>query len=123
MPSTNPIAPAPAVEQNQASSLAASHIATATRNLLYALHYHRYFGQPLAGCSDEHNLERAIANDRTVRQYAALAGQYAYFAATIVARWIQTHPEAMGVDRIRDAMYGGYYDTAMLMRSPSEVVS
>lgn len=60
--------------------IAAGHAKTATVNLAKALHWHRFFGQPVDGFSARHNLARAEVNVRRVAALAAEAGRYACYA-------------------------------------------
>lgn len=93
----------------------ALHRSQAARNLLFALHYHRFFGQPVAGFDDRHNFLRAQANDRTVRAYAAEAGRFAFYAGLTTADVAELSPDAVSVERIRDAMEDGWYAMASLL--------
>lgn len=108
----NALAPA---RPDPTNFILARHVATATVNLLKALHFHRFFGHPLEGFSPESNAARAAANDRTVRAYAHEAGKYAFFAGETLDRWIEQYPDAMQADRIYDAMGEGWADAARIL--------
>ncbi len=86
-----------------------SHLAaTATVHLLKALHYERFFGAPIAAFSAEHNAQRAEVNNRTVCHFAFEAGRFAFLSGATVDHWIAQYPEALRVERIRNAMGAGW---------------
>lgn len=91
------------------------HVATATTNLLKALHFERFFGQPIAAFTAAHNAARAEVNDRTVRGYAHEAGRYAFFAGETLDYWHDRYPEATTVERIADAMTAGWHEAARVL--------
>ncbi len=107
----NPVTP----NNSTPDPVLARHVATATVNMLKALHFERFFGQPIAGFSPAHNAARAEANDRTVRAYAREAGQYAFYAGETLARWTHDYPAAMNVARIRESMLEGWLATAKVL--------
>lgn len=109
---STPVSPPPT---NPSRAVLARHVATATVNLLKALHFERFFGEPIEGFSADHNRLRIEVNDRTVRAYAREAGRYAFYAGETLDRWIDAYPQAMGVERIREEMGAGWHDAARVI--------
>lgn len=91
------------------------HMQQATRCLLRALHFRRFFGQPLDSMGDAHNEERRLANNRRVEAYAYEAGKLAYYSGdTTLDFWWDNYPEAMNDEPIRVAMGRGFDETKTL---------
>lgn len=99
--------------------ITARHIATCAQRLGEALHYHRFFGHPIAAFSLEHNASRAEINDRTVKALATIAGEfcaYAGYAPDDVGLFGDVAARAVAVDMIRDALVAGFYHTLETLR-------
>lgn len=98
------------------------HGLNATSKLLSALHYHRFFGQPIDAFSPRHNATRKESNDRHIAALALQAGQSARYSGRDCAEWEALCPEAWGIDEIRQAMLVGWAQTDADLISCTDVV-
>lgn len=99
------------------------HLSTAIVQLGRALHYHRFFGQPLDGLSPEHNASRARVNALTVAAYARAAGQFAAYAQVppLSPTWAcsEVASFALAVPSIYEHFVAGYVDTEEDLGEPT----
>jgi hypothetical protein len=102
-------------DYNLDTTTTARHLATASSRLLEALHYHRFFGAPIAEFSARHNQQRAEANTRRIRALARDAGTYLRYAGADLGVLVDRYPEACAVPGIREALEQGWRDTGDLL--------
>lgn len=99
---------------NLSPEIIARHVLESSQLLGKALHYHRFFGQPIAAFSAKHNEARAAINDRTVRALAAQAGEYCAYSGyhcAEAALFGEIAMVALDVKRISEAFCEGYHTT------------
>jgi hypothetical protein len=88
------------------------HIRAATRNLVQALHYHRYGYATLTNNYPQEWRDRMTeSNGRTIAAYARRAGQSARYSGQLCEAWESRCPRAYAVPEIRDAFVRGWLAT------------
>jgi hypothetical protein len=87
------------------------HIRDATRNLVQALHYHRFGSLFSEHYTASWRAELAEANNRAIAAYALMAGQFARYSGQLCEAWELRCPSAYAIPEIRDAFVRGWLAT------------